>query len=186
MPHGKFCSLLVTVCERFMMASFLRTGGQMHCAQDESELTFLCNCTSPRTTLVAHPLGITRVQYSQCSHFASCHGQNHDHSSLYPFSAPSPWGSSFSAVKWTTLYMSRVSRPGFYSPSSALLRCPDTLAGGWSISNALAAGDTLAYEAPFSPHVPRCLLLVLWPPAACCGGFCGPTVLSLNGVMIPI
>lgn len=117
---------------------------------------------------------------------ASCHGQNHDHSSLYPFSAPSPWGSSFSAVKWTTLYMSRVSRPGFYSPSSALLRCPDTLAGGWSISNALAAGDTLAYEASFSPHVPRCLFLVLWPPAACCGGSCGPTVLSLNGVMIPI
>ena len=46
------------------MASFLRTGGQMHCAQDKSELTFLCNCASPWTTLVAYPLGITRVQCS--------------------------------------------------------------------------------------------------------------------------
>ena len=30
---------------------------------------------------------------------ASCHGQSHDHSALYPFPALSPWGPSFSAVK---------------------------------------------------------------------------------------
>ena len=157
--------------------------GQMHYTQEKSELTFLCSCASPWTTLVAHPLRTTRVQ---CSLRPAAMGRVTTTQLFTPFLPWVPGGLVSLQWRWTTLYMSRVPGPGLRCLLLSLASLSWPLAGGWSISTALAAGDTLAYETPFSPHVPRCLLLVLWPPAACCGGFCGPTVLSLNGVMTRI